>query len=290
MTIAYTDGTTTTGVSFPDGAATVYTIKNLNWALSTGNGLAGGTYDLGISGTGYGVINSITDLRLTLASSVVGTAGVNAGTTADPQVNRTGVTMANLNNTFYLGSVNPTMTTLPIQLTSFTATPDNKEVVLNWSTTEEVNTDYFTVQRSADGSSWEDLQQVAAAGNSSSTLAYTAYDRSPLAGSSLYRLMITDKDGGTTWSAIAQVSFTENATRISVYPNPAVNYINISFPTPGSYTLTLVNEIGQVLASNVSANTGNLVWNVSNRTPGIYFIQIRSQNGTSETRKIIIRR
>jgi hypothetical protein len=289
MTIAYTDGTTTTGVSFPDGAATVYTIKNLNWALSTGNGLAGGTYDLGISGTGYGVINSITDLRLTLASSVVGTAGVNAGTTANPQVNRTGVTMANLNNTFFLGSVNPTMTTLPIQLTSFTATPDNKEVELNWSTTEEVNTDYFTVQRSTDGSSWEDLQQVAAAGNSSSN-AYTAYDRSPLTGSSLYRLMITDKDGGTTWSAIVQVSFTENATRISVYPNPAVNYINISFPTPGNYTLTLVNEIGQVLATNVSANGGNLVWNVSNRTPGIYFIQIRSQNGTSETRKIIIGR
>jgi hypothetical protein len=288
MTLAYTDGTTTTGVSFPDGAATVYMIKNLNWALSTGNGLAGGTYDLGISGTGYGVINSISDLRLTLVGSVVGTAGVNAGTIADPQVNRTGLSMANLNNTFYLGSVNPTMTTLPIQLTSFTATPDNREVLLNWSTTGEVNTDYFTVQRSADGSSWEDLRQVAAAGNNNN--AYMAYDRSPLTGSSLYRLMITDKDGGTTWSAIIQVSFTENAARISVYPNPAVNYINISFSKPGNYTLTLVNEIGQVLATNLAANTGNLVWNVSNLTPGIYFIQIRSQDGNSETRKIIIRR
>jgi len=285
-----TTGGTMTGVSFPDGAATVSMIKNLNWALSTGNGLAGGTYDLGISGTGYGVINSISDLRVTLVSSVVGTAGVNAGTTANPQVNRTGLSMANLNNTFYLGSVNPTMTTLPIQLTSFTATPDNREVVLNWSTTEEVNTNYFTVQRSADGSSWEDLQQVAAAGNSSSTNTYSAYDRSPLTGSSLYRLMITDKDGGTTWSPIVQVSFTENATHISVYPNPAVNYINISFPTPGNYTLTLVNEIGQILATNLSANTSNFVWNVSNRTPGIYFIQIRSQDGSSETRKVIIRR
>jgi hypothetical protein len=290
MTVAYTDGTTTTGVSFPDGASTVYTIKNLNWAFSTGNGLAGGTYDLGISGTGYGVINSINDLRLTLVGSVVGTAGVNAGTTANPQVNRTGLSVANLNNTFYLGSVNPGMTTLPIQLTSFTAAPDNGEVVLNWSTTEEINTDYFTVQRSADGSSWEDLQQVAAAGNSSSTIAYTASDKSPLAGSSLYRLMITDKDGGTTWSPIVQVSFSENSSHITVYPNPAVNYVNISFPTPGNYTLTLVNEIGQILATNESANAGNLVWNMSNRPSGIYFIQIRSQEGTTETKEIIIRR
>jgi hypothetical protein len=290
MTVAYSDATTTTGVSFPDGAFTVSMIKNLNWALSTGNGLAGGTYDLGISGTGYGVINSITDLRLTLVSSVVGTAGVNAGTTADPQVNRTGLSIANLNNTFFLGSVNPTMTTLPIQLTSFTATPDNGEVVLNWSTAEEINTDYFTIQRSADGSSWENLQQVTAAGNSSSPIAYSAYDKSPLAGSSLYRLMITDKDGGTTWSGTVEVSFTENASHIAVYPNPAVNYVNISFPTPGNYTLTLVNEIGQVLATNVSANAGNLVWNMSNRPSGIYFIQIRSQEGTMETKEIIIRR
>jgi hypothetical protein len=289
MTVVYTDATITTGVSFPDGASTVYTIKNLNWALSTGNGLAGGTYDLGISGTGFGVINSINDLRLTLVGSVVGTAGVNAGTTADPQVNRTGLSVANLNNTFYPGSVNPGMTTLPIQLTSFTATPNNGEVKLNWSTTEEVNTEYFTIQRSADGSSWGDLQQIAAAGNSSSTIAYAAFDKSPLAGSSFYRLMITDKDGGTTWSGIVQVSFTENAPHIAVYPNPAVNYITISFPTPGNYTLTLVNEIGQVLATNVSANAGNLVWNMSNRPSGVYFIQIRSQEGTLETRKIIIR-
>lgn len=290
MTIAYTDATTNTSVSFPDGASTVYTIKNLNWALSTGNGLAGGNYDLGISGTDYGMISSVNDLRLTLVGSVVGTAGVNAGTTADPQVNRTGLSAANLSNTFYLGSVNPSMTTLPIQLTSFTATPDNGEVVLNWSTAEEINTDYFTIQRSADGSSWEDLQQVAAAGNSSSTLSYTAYDKSPLAGSSVYRLMITDKDGGTTWSGIVRVSFTENNSHITVYPNPAVNYVNISFPTPGNYTLTLVNEIGQILATNASANAGNMTWNMSNRPSGIYFIQIRSQEGTTETREIIIRR
>jgi hypothetical protein len=290
ITVAYTDGTTNTGVSFPDGASTVYTIKNLNWAVSTGNGLAGGTYDLGISGTDYGMINSINDLRLTLVGSVVGTAGVNAGTTADPQVNRTGLSVANLNNTFYLGSVNPGMTTLPIQLTTFTAAPDNGEVVLNWSTAEEINTDYFTIQRSADGSSWEDLQQVAAAGNSSSPIAYTADDKSPLAGSSFYRLMITDKDGSTTWSGIVQVSFTKNASHITVYPNPAVNYVNISFPTPGNYTLTLVNEIGQILATNMSANAGNLVWNLSNRPSGIYFIQIRNQEGATETREIIIRR
>ena len=66
---------------------------------------------LQIQGTGFGQIGSVADLRITLVNSVVGTAGVNGGTNADPQVNRTGLTRGNLNNTFYIGSVNPGFTT-----------------------------------------------------------------------------------------------------------------------------------------------------------------------------------
>src|SRR5580692_6592398 len=96
VTVAYNDAVGSTAVSFADGASTVAVIDNLNWAASTGNGLAGGTYNLEVQGTGFGTIGNTADLRLALAGSVVGTAGVNAGTTADPQVNRTGLTLANL--------------------------------------------------------------------------------------------------------------------------------------------------------------------------------------------------
>ena len=288
MTLVYTDAVTNTNVSFPDGVFTVQKRKDLNWALST-TGMVGGTYNLGISGTGYQTIANVNDLRLTLAGSVVGTAGVNAGTTTNPQVNRTGLTLANLSNTFYLATVNPTMTTLPVSLISFTAAASNDEVVLNWSTAEETNSDHYTIERSKDGNSWEELQQVAAAGTSSSLLTYTAYDPSPLTGSSLYRLMMTDRDGGITYSGIRSVNFSDESSAISVYPNPAASYLNIRFSHAGTCAVTLLNEIGQVMTGSVSPNGDNLVLNVSAMQAGIYFVRI-SGAGVSETRKIMIRR
>ena len=35
---------------------------------TTGNGLAGGTYNLDVQGTDFGVIGAVSDLRLTLAN------------------------------------------------------------------------------------------------------------------------------------------------------------------------------------------------------------------------------
>ena len=63
-----------------------------------------------IQGTGYGLIGAVSDLRITLAAAVVGIAGANAGTVLNPQINRTGLTAANLANTFYIGSINSSST------------------------------------------------------------------------------------------------------------------------------------------------------------------------------------
>ena len=101
LTVAYNDAASSTPVSFADGASTVAVIDNLNWGVSTGNGLAGGTYNLQVQATGLGSIGNTADLRLTLAAGVVGVAAVNGGTTAAPQINRTGLTAANLSNTFF---------------------------------------------------------------------------------------------------------------------------------------------------------------------------------------------
>jgi hypothetical protein len=122
ITVGYNDATTNTYLpTYPDGASTITVRKNLNWSVSTGNGLTGGTYNLDIQGTGFGLIGAVSDLRITLANSVVGLPGVNAGTTVNPQINRTGLSRANLASTFYIGSVNLVNTPLPITLISFTA-------------------------------------------------------------------------------------------------------------------------------------------------------------------------
>ncbi|HEV3252105.1 MAG TPA: T9SS type A sorting domain-containing protein [Puia sp.] len=289
IAVGYTDATTNTIVSFPDGASTVVVRKDLNWAVTTANGLVGGIYNLDIQGTGFGSIGNINDLRITLSNSVVGVAGVNAGSTVNPQINRTGLTLANLTNTFYLGSINFAITNLPITLISFTASVLDKQVELDWSTSSEINNDYFTVQRTKDAVIWESIQRVAGAGNSKTISSYTVFDQNPDGGKSYYRLMQTDFDGKQTYSAIRSVDLENGVSAISIYPNPATDFVRIAFPATDQFEVTLLNSNGQMMISPIQSTGNSLLLNVSRMEPGFYFLHINQKN-VSEIRKIIIRR
>jgi hypothetical protein len=286
IAVAYNDAAGSTAVSFADGASTVAVIDNLNWAVSTGNGLAGGTYNLEVQGTGFGAIGNTADLRLTLAASAIGTAGVNAGTTADPQVNVTGLTLANLTNTFYLGSVNAVSSPLPVELVYFTATVTNGQVKLNWETAMETNNDYFIIQRSGDGVMWDSLTRVAGSGNTSSATFYAASDPAPYPGISYYRLVETDFVGNKIYSSVCVVNLQRPSAQVTLFPNPATNSILILFPTAGQYTVALLNGAGKSVTDPVTG-TGNITLDVSHVAAGVYYVVIR-QGNTKEVREVLI--
>src|SRR5450432_4265756 len=284
ITVDYTDATTNTTTSFPDGPDVIMVRKDLNWGL-TAAGLAGGSYNLGISGTGYGLIGNVTDLRLTLAGSVTGSPGINAGTITNPQVNRTGITAATLTNVFYLGSINSTSSPLPITLILFTAIPQDGRVKIDWETAAEVNIDYFTIQRSNNSNSWEDIENIAGSGSTNTDMRYTAFDPNPYSGLSFYRLEQTDLDGKKSYSMIRKVNFDSSAT-IRIYPNPVTNLIYIS--GSGKMVFSIHNTNGQLLYTPVQLIQSQYVLNVAGLPPGIYFIHI-VQNGNAGTTKEIIK-
>ncbi|MEP7170130.1 MAG: hypothetical protein ABI855_12225, partial [Bacteroidota bacterium] len=69
---------------------------------------------------------------------------------------------------------------LPVELLFFTAAPvDNKEVLCSWSTASEINNDFFTVERSKNGKSFEEVEKVKGAGNSTKPLNYSFTDKNP---------------------------------------------------------------------------------------------------------------
>lgn len=101
---------------------------------------------------------------------------------------------------------------LPITLLHFaaTATPE-KLVRTDWRTATEINNDYFTVERSADGSTFQTVGHVAGAGNSTGVLDYAFLDDDPLMGVSYYRLRQTDFDGTFTFSNIRPVEINDGS-------------------------------------------------------------------------------
>lgn len=285
ITISYTDANTNSVVSFPDAPFTVVIRKDLNWNIATGNGLSGGSYDLSVQGTGFGTIGSLTDLRLTLANSVIGTTGANSGSISNPTITRTALAFANLTNSFFVGSINLNNTTLPVNYISFTAVEENGAIKLDWKTSAELNNDHFTAQRSVDGTKWEDLQTIDGSGNTNSVSSYTVYDQNPLSGISYYRIKQTDMDGRQSYSMIRTIDL--NRTTINVYPNPATDYIIVSGKTTGKINVLLFNSSGQRMNIPMTGNDSKSTLYVSTLVPGIYFIQI-SQGSSNEVRKISI--
>ncbi len=97
------------------------------------------------------------------------------------------------------------ITALPIKLTAFSAKLNGSGVSVNWSTTTEINNDYFSVLRSSDGIKFEEMKRVGGAGNSSTPLNYSTMDETPMNGLNYYQLKQTDFDGATSLSDIIAI-------------------------------------------------------------------------------------
>lgn len=108
---------------------------------------------------------------------------------------------------------------LPIELLVFSAKPIDSQVRLNWSTATELNNDYFTIERSVDGSNWEVVDLVKGQGTTAQQSDYELMDTRPFSGLSYYRLKQTDYDGTFSYSSIVSVS-------VSVEPKKRLKVVN----------------------------------------------------------------
>jgi len=154
-------------------------------------------------------------------------------------------------------------TPLPISLLEFNAQPLLDKVELSWTTATEINNDYFTVERSKDGVSFNPVVDVEGAGNSNTVLHYKTMDEEPFDGVSYYRLKQTDFDGRSEYSDIRVVNFKrENKQEWVVYPNPSdLMGINISAANlnSGSVNLRLTDIAGKLVFEKRIPVNGNQI-------------------------------
>jgi hypothetical protein len=183
--------------------------------------------------------------------------------------------------------------TLPITLVDFQAVVNEGAVDLSWTTMLESNADHFDVERSADGAKWDVIGTVKAKGNSSVATSYSFTDGNPGSGTLEYRVHGYDKDGRPTLSPVKSVRTTAVAN-VSVYPNPATNYVNIAIPAAETtaVNIRLIGLSGQLLAEKNVANAGGTVqtFTVNNYPPGNYLIQVLHSDGTKQVSKVLISR
>lgn len=104
------------------------------------------------------------------------------------------------------------------------------KALIFWSTATEINSDKFILERSLNGLDYEVIDEIAAAGQSSSPIEYSYLDRvveqdDPI----YYRLRQIDLDGNEHLFGPISLRRVLN-NEITLYPNPVVDKVFIEFP------------------------------------------------------------
>ena len=204
---------------------------------------------------------------------------------------------------FFLAVTND-QSPLPVNLLSFSGEMNNRGAVdLLWETADEVNNDFFEVQRSANGlSGWEGLGTVNGNGTSSGITSYSFTDESPNKdrGQVYYRLKQVDFNGLTDYSPVIAVSvdeslFEEDKDIWKVYPNPSHGYdlemvlTSPQFSAQDEFQFRLLNSAGQVMYNTQTtgaSGTASIKDLLTFAASGIYILEIAT-DGKVERHRLI---
>ncbi len=191
-----------------------------------------------------------------------------------------------------LEAVREALGPLPLRMLKFTGYAAEKYNHLQWETVNEVNFSHFVVQRSTDGLKWVNIGRVSGSGNSTGEVEFYSYvDRFSVAAKNYYRLKQIDRDGQAYFSSVILLyrSAQLDNPEISLYPNPATDYIAFSSSDGCSFTkyrIKIFNMLSQMLVSKQF--TGNRI--LIDLSPGIYFYRLKDPSGYPVKRgKLIVR-
>lgn len=233
-------------------------------------------------------LNSLNENTITLWKSGNNTTWFNQGfdtrNTSTNYVEKTGITG------FSRWTLTTPLNPLPLSWGSFNTQCINNSTKISWQTFHESNTRLFTVQHTNDGTNWNDLTTLPAAGNSSATLYYTYTHLQSNINTNYYRIIEQDIDGRKTYSPVLK-NDCGGKEIFFVYPNPAQNNLWVSLQTEksGTVTLQMFDSKGSLVkqqTENIQSGNNLLGIQLNNLASGIYSLVVRYTDGKVKVVKV----
>jgi uncharacterized repeat protein (TIGR01451 family) len=174
--------------------------------------------------------------------------------------------------------------TIPVELTTFTASSSGESVELTWATASETNNAGFDVERSLDGETFTTIGFEPGFGTATEARTYRFTDDSPPFATSLfYRLRQVDVDGAFEYSPVAEVRVTPQAVALlPSAPNPfrEATRLRYELPETAAVTVQVFDLLGRKVATladgNQPAGRHELTLDASGLASGTYFVRLRA--------------
>ena len=170
---------------------------------------------------------------------------------------------------------------LPVELTSFEVTWMSSYPVLRWSTSSELNSSHFEVERSMDGVDYTTIARISTQGSKVTTSNYTHTDATETLRASIlyYRLHQIDVDRMHAYSPVRTVKTNRAMTGLFVFPNPARGTSTLVGAATGT-SVQILDALGRVVFATMADATGTTTLALPANLPkGVYLV--RSGNKTA---------
>jgi len=172
---------------------------------------------------------------------------------------------------------------LPVELASFSSTIYKNNVILNWSTTKEINNSGFDLERKTKNGTWTKITFINGNGTNENTSIYTFTDRGLSSENYNYRLKQIDFNGNFEYFNLnneVNVGAPNQFILAQNYPNPfnPSTVINYEIPLGGNVNIKLFDVSGKELNNLINefkqAGYYSVSFNGSNLSSGTYFYRI----------------
>jgi hypothetical protein len=241
-------------------------------------------------------ISLSTDGGLTFPTTLLAaTANIGTAPVVLPNVTTTmaRIKVAAVGNIFFdISNKNFTITSsvLPVTLTSFTASLQNKkDALLTWQTATETNSKGYEVEMSTGSTlAFADISFVAAKGTTTAVSNYSFVAPNLAPGTYYFRLKMIDIDGSFTYSGVQTVTVTGNTSLISIYPTPVHSQLTVVLSADmQNATLQLVNNLGQTIGVTATTNGSTRLLDMGNLPAGLYLLKVMNGTNVVTTQKVV---
>lgn len=179
---------------------------------------------------------------------------------------------------------------LPVEYTNIYGKAIEQTNLISWTTEQEVHNDFFTLQKSTNGTLWSSIGTVDGAGNSSVQNSYRFLDTENINGLRYYRIKQTDFNGLEKISEPIAVSNTNFDPFGTIFPNPVINEFSIEYSgnhLNSTYNLSIVDEMGRVVKVFNTMLKHDNNFSVPELNRGVYSVILKATDGTFYRRILI---